>query len=75
MIIMVAFNWSHEPGPTTASTMPHSHHAVPTYQDVAKMLAGAGAWGADRAEVEALLSGPQLTPPRGNEGGAPHPIT
>ena len=71
---MVAFNWSHEPGPTTtASTMPHSHPAVEINQDVAKLLAGAeGAGSVGRAEVRILVSAQQL---RGNEGGAPHPIT
>ena len=56
--------------------MPHSHPAVEMNQDVAKLLAGAGGAGSvGRAEVRILVSAQQLTPPRGNEGGAPHPIT
>ena len=84
---MVAFNWSHEPGTSTsplASTMPHSHPAVPTHSDypssdVAAMLAwcgwaeGAGSVG--RAEVETLVSGPSLLRPAVMRAGRHTPIT
>ena len=84
MIIMVAFNWSHEPGTCTEPCsalfcQPHSHPAVVRLSFFRHgKTADAGAEGAGsvgRAEVRILVSAQQLTPPRGNEGGAPHPIT
>ena len=83
---MVAFNWSHEPAPPLPAPcsalfcQPHSHPAVVTRLSFFRhrKTADAGAEGAGsvgRAEVRILVSAQQLTPPRGNEGGAPHPIT
>lgn len=78
---MVAFNWSHEPGTSTsplASTMPHSHPAVPTHSDYPSSDAGLVWVGGGCGQCGQGGSGDisqwsQLTPPGGNEGGPPHP--